>query len=272
MNSARNQQGRIIKAHEYQLEKHGNIFCIDKKCKSPLIYVAAAENTSPYFKTTGKGNSIHHKDCVFARPLTFEESITKLQDLQKEFLQKNITPVNIRINLNGIDPDFVSRNIEREQKPFDPSKLIVKSSSNSTSSISSLKSVVKLIELNQPDLLATVILSIKGKKIPLTELIITPDQAYELLWSNKMDESIPYFVYGTIKQYIKREKVYFITFQTEKRFSLVVFEKYFPHFTYSVSQLIEKKFLVYGFIKKNEYKGKAAEMAIKSNDYLAILK
>lgn len=32
MNSSRNQQGRIIKAHEYQLEKYGNIFCIDKKC------------------------------------------------------------------------------------------------------------------------------------------------------------------------------------------------------------------------------------------------
>lgn len=67
MNSARNQQGRILNAHEYQLEKYGNIFCIDKKCKSPLIYVAAAENTSPYFKTTGKGNS----DCFFAFSTAF---------------------------------------------------------------------------------------------------------------------------------------------------------------------------------------------------------
>ncbi|WP_066297790.1 DUF7828 domain-containing protein [Bacillus sp. FJAT-29937] len=272
MNSARNHQGRIIKAHEYQLEKHGNIYCIDKKCNSPLVYVSATENTSSYFKTTGKGDSIHHEACAFARPLTFEESLNKVQELQTEFIEKNIPPVMIRLNLNRIDPDYEPRSVDREQKPFDPTKVVVKGNSSTTSSISSLKAIVKLIELNQPDLLASVMLTIKGKKIPLTELIITPEEAFDLLWKNQLHDTVPYFVYGTIKQFIKREKVYFISFHTEKKFSLVVFEKYFPHFTFSKGQLENKKILAYGFLKKNDYNGRAVEMAIKSNSYLDFLR
>lgn len=273
MNSAQTKDGRIIKAYEYQSEKHGDIYCIDKICKVPLIYISAAANTSAHFKTTGKGDSIHHGNCIFARTLGFEESIVKVHELQKDFIEKKVDPIIIRVNLNRIDPDYEARPVEREQKPFDPSKIIVKQdSSNATKSISSLKSIVKLMELNQPDLLASVFLTIKGNRLPLTELIITPDKAFELLYQNKLLEKTPYFIYGTIKQFLKRDKVYFINFNSENKFSLVVFEKYFSHFTYTEGQLQDRLILAYGFIKKNEYNGQSAEMSIKANSYLEYLR
>lgn len=276
MNSALLHSGKIVTAAEYNPDVHGNrIFCIDKICNTPVIFVKGTESSVPYFKTTGKTNdSKHHDNCGFARPLTFEESIKKVEEYQQDLMEKGIKEVVIKMNMNKIDPDYEGKQIEREEKetkPKDPNEIKIKQESSPPNSIGSLKAVVKLLTSYEPDTLASILVSVKGQKITLSQLILSHDQAHELLWADRSIESFRYFVYGTIEKVIRREKVIYINFKpvNDVNFSLVIFDKYFKHFTYTDEQLIGKHVLATGYLKKNIYKDKnTTEMVIKSNKYI----
>lgn len=281
MNSAILHSGKIVTAAEYNPDIHGNrLYCIDKICSKPVIFVKGTESSVPYFKTTGKGNdSKHHEQCGFARPLTFEESIKKVEEFHEDMMNKGAKEVIIRLNMNKIDPDYEGKQIERDEqdkKKKDPNEIKVKQESATPNSIGSLKAIVKLLTNYEPDTLASILISVKGQKIPLSQLILSHDKAHELLWENRAIDNLRYFVYGIVENVIRREKVYYINFKPindMRVFSLVIFDKYFKHFSYTDEQLVGKNILATGFLKKNIYKDKnTTEMVIKSNKYIEFIK
>ncbi|MFT9493867.1 MULTISPECIES: hypothetical protein [Bacillota] len=281
MNSALLHSGKVISAAEYNVDVHGHrIFCIDKSCRAPVIYVAGTETSVPYFKTTGKNDDSKHTiSCGFYKPLTFEESIQKVGEYQAELSDQGIKETVIRINLNKIDPDYEAKQVERnEQEPKEknPNEVKIKQDKAAPNSISSLKSVVKLLTSYEPDTLASILVNVKGKKIPLSHIIISYEKAHELLWSGQAVEGLSYFVYGTIEQVYRREKVYYINFKPINNvlFSLVIFDRYFKHFTYSDEQLIGKKVLAWGPLRQNSFKDQknTSEIIIKSNKYIEFIK
>lgn len=276
MFSALLQNGKIITAIEYNKEVHGDLKCID--CKVPVIFVPTSESSHAHFKTTGKNESKHSSLCGFAKPLSFEESIQKVGEYQSTLLESGIKENVIRLSLHTLDPDYIKKEIEREQKDDDkhknPSEIKVKQDSEVPNTIGSLKAVVKLLTQNEPDILSSILINVKGKKIPLSQILVSPKKAHELLWSGQPLENINYFVYGTIEKVQRRDKVYYINFTQEDgvSFSLVVFQKYFKHFTYSDELLIGKKVLTWGGLKKNDFQDKqTTEMVIKSDKYITFL-
>lgn len=278
MNSALLHSGKIITAAEYNPTVHGNrIYCIDRLCQTPVIFVSGSESTVPYFKTTGKNSdSKHHDNCGFARPLSFEESISKVKEFQEDLADKGLKEIVIKMNMNKLDPDYEGKQVERdegEKKPKDPNEVKVKQESSTPNSISSLKAIVKLLTSYEPDTLASILISVKGKKIPISQLILSHEKAHELLWSDRSLESLQYFVFGTIENVIRREKVYYINFKRQDvMFSLVIFDKYFPHFKFTDEQLIGRNVLATGHLKRNIYKDKnTTEMIIKSSKYIEFL-
>lgn len=171
MNSALLHSGKIVTAAEYNPDVHGNrIYCIDKICKNPVIFVSGTESSVPYFKTTGKtSDSKHHDKCGFARPLTFEESIKKVEEYQTDLMDKGIKEVVIKMNMNKIDPDYEGKQVDRvekDKKPKDPNEVKIKQESATPNSISSLKAVVKLLTSYEPDTLASILVKCEGKKNP----------------------------------------------------------------------------------------------------------
>jgi hypothetical protein len=118
--------------------------------------------------------------------------------------------------------------------------------------------------------------SVKGQKVAISELIQEYSAAHESLWEDGLNLDLPYFVQGTIDKVIRREKVWYINFANINNgngyFLLVVFEKYFKHFSYKDKELIGKEILAYGYLRKNTYTSvkekQYTEMAIKSNDYI----
>jgi hypothetical protein len=251
-----------------------------KACKTNIIYVPGTDSTVPYFKTTGKNEDSKHKQsCGFFKILTFEESIAKVNEYQDELLDKGIPETIIRLNMAQLDPDYQKKVVEREEsqekKVKDPNEIKVKQESSTPNSISTLKAVVKLLTSYEPDTLATILVSVKGRKIPLSKIVVSSERAHELAWSGEADDTPSYFVYGTIQKVIRREKVIYLNFEPVNNvvFSLVIFDNYFKHFTYKDEQLVDRKVLAYGFrLKKNEFKGKnTSELHIKSNKYIEFL-
>ncbi|MFC0476963.1 hypothetical protein ACFFHF_17300 [Robertmurraya beringensis] len=281
MNSAMLHNGQVVTAAEYNPDTHGKrIYCIDKACKTNIIYVPGTDSTVPYFKTTGKNEDSKHKQsCGFFKILTFEESIAKVNEYQDELLDKGFPETIIRLNMAQLDPDYQKKVVEKEEsqqkKVKDPNEIKVKQESTTPNSISTLKAVVKLLTLYEPDTLATILVSVKGRKIPLSKIVVSSERAHELAWSGEADDTLSYFVYGTIRKVIRREKVIYLNFEPVNNvvFSLVIFDKYFKHFTYKDEQLVDRKVLAYGFrLKKNEFKGKnTSELHIKSNKYIEFL-
>lgn len=279
MNSALLHNGKVITAAEYNPSTHGSrIFCLDKGCKTSVIYVPGNDNSTPYFKTTGKNDqSKHSATCGFARPLTFEESIQKVEEYQSELLGQGIKETIIKLNLSKIDPDYQPKEIEREsseKKQKDLNEIKVKQESATPNSIGSLKAVVKLLTSYEPDILASVLISMKGAKVPLSQIVISHDKAHELLWNGQAIDSQSYFVYGVIEKVIRREKVYYINFKpiNNVMFSLVVFDKYFKHFTFTDEQFVGKNVLAWGHLRGNSFQEKhTSEMIIKSSKYIEFL-
>jgi hypothetical protein len=279
MNSALLHNGKVVTAVEYNPASNGSrIYCLDKSCKTSLIYVPGTETSVPYFKTTGKNQeSKHQTNCGFYKTLNFEESIQKVWEYQLDLLGQGLKETIIRLNLSKIDPDYESKQMEREEsekKVKNPNEIKVKQENATPNSIGSLKAIVKLLTSYEPDTLATILISVKGKKIPLSEIVLSHERAHELLWSGQLIDSLCYFVYGTIDQVFRREKVYFINFKPVNGvvFSLIVFDKYFKHFTYTDEQLIGKNVLAWGGLIRNSFQEKnTSEMIIKANDYIAYL-
>jgi hypothetical protein len=160
MNSALLSNGQIVTANEYRPDKHGTgICCIDQTCNVPVIYVQETEDTTAHFKTSGKGNSIHKPSCGFFKKLSLQESLAKMSDYQKTFLENGMSEIVIRLNMNSIDPDYEPRVVERGEKEKkekkDETKIKIKKESETPQSIASLKSVKKLLTSYEPDILAS---------------------------------------------------------------------------------------------------------------------
>lgn len=280
MQSAILSNGTIIGAESYDEEIHGvRITCLDKSCRVPVFFIKPSESQIAHFKTSGKGNSIHEASCGFAKKLTFEEAVSKVSEYQTDLKVHGIKEQVIRLNLNSIDPDYIpkGKNIdpdEDEDKIKKNTGVEVKEKKPTPQSIGSLQTVKKLFTTVEPDLLASIIVSVKGLRIPISELIRPHAEAHKALWNDETLE-VPYFIHGQIEKVTRLDKVWYINFTTvdDTFFSLILFERYFKHFTLKDSELIGKNILAYGMLKKNEYnKDKpSTEMIIKSEQYIQFL-
>ncbi|MFD5853714.1 hypothetical protein ACFWGC_26635 [Cytobacillus pseudoceanisediminis] len=278
MRSAILASGQLISANEYTPEIHGSqILCMDPSCKAPVIFVPSSDTISSHFKTSGKGESIHAINCGFFQSLSFQDSVAKVTEYQN-IIQNSSKELVVRINMNAIDPDYKPRAVEREEKEKekkDGQEVKIKKEQTPPQTVSSLRSVKKLFTSYGPDVLASIIISIKGTKVPISYLIRNYKEAHEALWTDKLNQNLPYFVHGVIEWVIRRDKVWYINFVNEDNclYSLVIFEKYFKHFTYKDDELKGKEILAYGYLKKNTFskEKQSTEMQIKSNSYIEFL-
>jgi len=268
--------GKVVTAAEYNPNTHGNrIYCIDKACKVPVIHVSKGGKEA-HFKTTGKLESKHNPSCGFYEPLDVISAIKKVSEYQDELLNGGLKELIIRLNMLRIDPEYEPRQIEKKEKEEDDGekeeKIKASSGNEQSSTISSVKSVAKLLMMHEPDVLASILLNIGGgRKVPLSSLIVNQEVAHELLWSDCMLKNSGYFVFGKIHSVLRREKVIYVTFEkvNDCPFTLVVFDKYFKYFTFTDEALIGQTVLCFGHLRKNEYLGKnTTEMLIKSNKYI----
>ncbi|MEF2247977.1 hypothetical protein [Paenibacillus sp. IITD108] len=277
MNTAILANGDVVRAEEYSSELHGHrLLCMDKNCNVPLIYVPKTETRSAHFKTTGKIDSKHSTQCGFYEPLSVLQAIKKVSEYQEDFLSKGIKETIIRLNMNRLDPDYSARTIEKNPKDEESEQEVkTKETNPQPSNISSVKTITKLMTSYDPDMLASIIINVGGgRKVPLSSIIVSQDIAHNMLWSDQTF-NIGYFVFGTISKIKRLEKVIYIDFEpvNEKTFTLVVFEKYFKHFTYKDEDLINYEVIAYGMLKKNEHNEmKKTEMLIKSNKYIEKIK
>ncbi|MEK5209675.1 hypothetical protein [Psychrobacillus sp. FSL H8-0510] len=282
MHSALLTDGKVITAKAYEETLHGvRLSCIDKSCGVPIIFIPESKEKEivAHFRTSGKGASIHKTGCGFAKKLSFSETVEKVTEYQASLREQGIREFIVRLNLDSIDPDFVPKEVNREPNDTEKEKSelddkSLKESNPTPQSIGSLKAVKKLFTNVEPDLLASIIISVKGTKIPISELIRSNRDAHIALWQNKT-MNLPYFIHGTVDKVIRREKVWYVNFEASDAsfFSLVVFEKHFKHFTFKDAELVGKNILAYGYLKKNEFNKDrpATEMIIKSNRYLEFL-
>lgn len=280
MHSALLSNGKLTTAKEYEAERHGvMLFCMDPTCKVPVHFVKGDALNSPHFKTSGKANSIHKNTCGFANKLNFKDAVSKVNEYQEALRAQGIREFVVKLNMDKLDPDYVPKEVnrgdsEKEQTP--PPKIdkkLLKEKPETPSFLSSLKSIKKLYQSVSPDLLASIVISIKGNQIPISKLICHYETAHNLFWKGDTLE-VPYFIYGVVQKIVRREKVCFINLASDSYFfTLVIFEKYFKHFSYRDEDLLNKEILAMGFLRKNEYqKDKpSTEMIIKSNDYIEFL-
>ena len=281
MHSALLPNGSIVTAISYSEDLHGVIIkCMDKNCAAPVFHVPGTPAMAAHFKTSGKGASIHHEDCGFARRLSFQETVSKVSEYQTSFQGHGIREFVVRLNMNKIDPDYEAREIVRNPKDKDDSEAkeldsdALKEERETPQSIGSLKSVKKLFLTVEPDLLASIIIAVNGKRIPISELIRHYDDAHTALWED-LTLAVPYFIHGRIEKVFRREKVWYINFTPTNNgfFSLIVFDRHFKYFTFKDHELIGKEVLAFGTLKKNTFQKdkKSTEMIIKSNQYLEFL-
>lgn len=274
MLTARLHDNKLVFSYDYQIDIHGNrLFCVDKKCNAPLIFIPGNETKTAHFKTSGKGESKHNSYCGFYKSLDLVGSIKKVKEYQSEGFLSEAKEVVIRLSMNRIDPDKETSTIEREKKKKDTEKVKVKNDNITPQTISSVKGVVKLLTEYEPDILSSVLINVGGgRKIPISEIITDQEQAHNLLWEEKTHKDIGYFVYGTVSNVVKREKVMYINFEEkEVPFTIVIFNKHWANFSYSEQQITGKNILVYGHLRKNSYKDiNLTEMIIKSDKYLEV--
>lgn len=279
MQTALLQNGQLITAKEYDVNLHGSILtCIDKNCGAPLIFVSKSKSLVAHFKSTGKGDSIHSKSCGFYEKLDVIGAVAKTKEYQSQLLPgRGINENVIRLNMNRIDPDFESKSVQRESKDSINENLKIKQDNETPLSISSVKSVVKLLTEYEPDILATIVINVgNGRKIPLSELVLNHYDAHFLLWEEKSYLNTGYFVYGKVEKFVKRETVLYIRFSEDRgiSFTLVLFQKYWKEFSYTEQDLVGKYILAYGLLRKNDYKegNHETEMVIKSEKYIERIK
>ncbi|MDC0764257.1 hypothetical protein POF51_26410 [Brevibacillus sp. AG] len=269
-----------VSALDYDQSEHGMVQCIDAACRVGVILNRGNEDIAPHFKTTGYADSQHKPECGFFQKLDPFEALEKAleyQDLMAE-TQMSEDEYVIDLNLNRIDPDrsYLSdeeREKNESKKSEKPEEEEVGSEDKKISRCSSPKSIVKLLTSLTPDELTTIQFSVKrgGKKVkvPLSEMVITPDTAYQYL--TEKNDTGDYFVLGKVKHVNRREKVIYINLYPVNGidFTVVVFHAHFPYFTYTDKQLIDKSCVIYGRLRINSQRENHAQMTIKSNDYIA---
>lgn len=281
MQSALLPNGNVVTAKAYDESLHGvRIACMDRSCRVPVSFIPGSRELVPHFRTSGKGASVHTDSCGFAKKLTFQETVAKVGEYQSSIQEQGIREFIVRLNMNSIDPDFTSNVIERnpgepkEKQMEELDKEALKDDKPTPQSIGSLRSVKKLFTTVEPDLLASIIVTIKGKRIPISELIRPYDLAHEALWKDETLD-VPYFIHGVIDRVIRREKVWYINFKAldDGYFSLIVFDRHFHHFTLKDDELIGKDVLAFGTLRKNTFKEsiQSTEMVIKTNQYIEFL-
>lgn len=81
-----------------------------------MIFVKGNEKSTPYFKTTGKDDSVHTDECGFSRPLSFQETVSKVAEYQQDFQKSGVKEVVVRLNLSSIDPDRLKKEVVKENK------------------------------------------------------------------------------------------------------------------------------------------------------------
>ncbi|MGN4128006.1 hypothetical protein ACMGD3_23830 [Lysinibacillus sphaericus] len=276
MNAARLHDGTIIAVKDYCPNEHGvAIYCMDIACQVPVHYVPKSKKAA-FFKTSGKGDSVHKELCAFATKMTFERSLFKVTQFQKE-LKSKVDPIMVRLNIDKLDPDYIPKTTGKkasDKKESIPRELKVDDDSqNPPQAVSSLKNLKKLFQTEEPDLLASIYANYNGYKLPITELISDQYLAAKKLWQGTA-LNVPYFIYGEITKIVRLDKVwYFNMGNSSSSFTLVVFEKYFKHFTYTDEELLNRPILVTGRLKKNDFKkGEfATEMIIKANSFIEFL-
>ncbi|MYL35438.1 hypothetical protein GLW08_21385 [Pontibacillus yanchengensis] len=279
MQTALLNNGSLVHANEYEQDTHGSrIYCIDKNCNAPVIFVPSHEGSTPHFKTTGKNDSKHQKGCGFYEPMDFVDSLEKVSEYQKDLFDKGVKETIIKVNMNRIDPEYEtnSTQTENESKDKKESEVKIKDENKPPQSISSVKSVVTLLTSYEPDVISSILVNIGGgRKIPLSDLVLNQVKAHDSLWNGLLNPNSGYFVYGKVKKITNREKVKYINFESIEgiTFTLVLFQKYWKHFTYTEAQLLDKDVLVYGNLRKNDYNEKQqTEMLIKSDNYIEFIK
>ncbi|OIJ13365.1 hypothetical protein BKP35_09015 [Anaerobacillus arseniciselenatis] len=272
MLSAKLHNGKIVSSLEYNEEIHGSrIFCMDKNCNSPLIFLQGNEVRAAHFKTSGKGESKHQSECGFYQPLDLVQSISKVKEYQQNGVLDEMKETIIRLSMGRIDPDKETSTVESEKGKKDKDAVKVKNDTLTPQSISSVKGVVKLLTEFEPDVLSSILINVGGgRKVPISDLIIDQEQAHKMLWNDEMLKNVGYFVYGKVANMVKREKVMYINFEENVvPFTIVIFQQHWKDFSYNEKQLIGKDILVYGHLRKNDYQDKQmTEIIIKSDKYL----
>ncbi|MGY3716076.1 hypothetical protein ACWE42_11175 [Sutcliffiella cohnii] len=267
--------GNIVTTLEYNSDLHGTrVYCIDKSCNAPLIYVAENDNRAAHFKTSGKGDSKHSSQCGFYQQLDLIESISKVKQYQEDGVHSN-KEIIIRLSMNRIDPDREVAGVEREKGKKENQEPKVKNESLTPNSITSVKGVVKLLTEYEPDVLSSILINVGGgRKVNLSELVVDQKTAHRLLWQEEGLKDVGYFIYGKVSKFTKLEKVLYINFEeVEVPFTVVIFQKYWNEFDYTEKQLVGRNVLVYGHLRKNDYQNKqTTEMIIKSSKYIEIFK
>lgn len=281
MQSAITTEGKVVTAKAYDEKIHGtHIVCMDKSCNVPVHFIPGTKDINPYFRTSGKGDSVHAVDCGFAKKLSFQESVAKVSEYQTSIKEQGIREFVVRLNMDSLDPDYKTKVVERKQsepnerEPDELGEDALKEEKATPKSIGSLKSVKKLFTTVEPDLLASIIVTTKGKYIPISELIRAYDSAHTALWEDEIID-VPYFIHGVIDRVIRRKKVWYINFVPKDNvyFSLIVFDKHFNLFTLKDDELVGKEVLAFGMLKKNTFdkEKKRTEMVIKTNKYIEFL-
>lgn len=281
MYSALLANGKMVTAKAYDEAIHGiQLLCIDKSCKAPLFFNKGSDQMVPHFKTSGRGTSVHKEGCGFAKKLTFKETVQKVGEYQKTVRQNSIPESLIRLNLNSIDPDHKPRSVNRKSKadtkPDEKEQInqALRGTKPTPQTIGSIRAIKNLFTTVEPDLLASVVVSVQGARLPISELIKSCQDAHDALWKDNL-LNVPYFIHGYIEQVVRRDKVWYINFVTDEKsfFSLVIFKRHFNNFTYKDDELLGRQVLAYGMLKKNDFnqRKKTTEMVIKSDDYLDFL-
>ncbi|GED32376.1 hypothetical protein P9G84_13705 [Brevibacillus centrosporus] len=271
---------RSVLAADYDQAEHGMVQCIDEKCRVSVIVNRGNSDIAPHFKTTGYADSQHKPECGFFQKLDPIEALEKANEYRTIMASTQLDEDEyvIDLNLGRIDPDrtYLSDD-ENEKKPTKkkekPEEEEVGEDNKKITKCTSPKSIVKLLTKLTPDELTNIYFSVKRGpkrvKLPLSELVITPDVAYRYVTEN--NDTGEYFVLGRVKHVNRREKVIFINLYPVNGidFTLVVFQAHFPYFTYTNEQLVDKHCVIYGKLRKNQQRESHAEMVIKSNDYIA---
>ncbi|OXS55051.1 hypothetical protein B1A99_25055 [Cohnella sp. CIP 111063] len=271
--------GKIISAIEYDEQKHGyELYCIDVNCKAPVVFVGRNERTKAYFKTVGRDKGTKHTtNCGFYQPLDVAGAVEKIGEYQSAVLEAEGVPKKIiRLSLSRLDPEYES--VERapretKEKP-DTENLGLKDKRETPDVIGSLTSIVKLLTSVEPDVLASIYFSVAGRKIPMSMVVMGPQKAHETVWADEALR-INYFVYGRVIAVRQLEKVTYLELEgKEAPVTLVIFKDYYKHFDDDKFNLyMNKKVLVYGQLRKNDYGGKKkTEIIIKTSEYITILK
>jgi hypothetical protein len=283
MQTAKLSNGTILSALEYSPQKHGfEIYCLDKNCSAPLIFVdrntrnSSDVQVAAHFKTTGKDESTRHKKgCGFYDSLDVIEAIEKVNEYQQQILEAEGTPKNvIRLSLNLLDPDHVKdeRGEKEKSDNKDETDPKVKDTKQQPTVISSMKSIIKLLTDFEPDILGTVYFSVNGRKLPMSQLVLSPRRAYHLVWEGTPIPKMKYFVYGKILNATKLKNLLFLDFEniddSSQPFSIVVFENYFKNFKYSPDEVKGRYVLVYGALRQNDYQNRRkTEIILKTDKY-----